>query len=130
MMALMTLPVPPSSLPPVLAPRTARLGAGPAGPVKRAFTGLALALAIGLVPAAYYARGVCGGEVARIRARQAELSRRVGSAEVNREFDQLDLAIDGVRRRGMRNTALLWLLVTGIAGAGWYKLAPGEEPVG
>jgi hypothetical protein len=93
-------------------------------PVKRAFTGLALALLLGLVPAAYYARGVCGGEVRAIRARQAALVERSGGEELDRELARLDQAVDGVRRRGMRNTALLWLLVSGIAGAGWQRLSP------
>ena len=96
----------------------------PANPTKRAFAGLALALLIGFVPAAYYALGVCGGEVRAIRARQAALSTRPGGAGLDAELDRLDVTIDGVRRRGMRNTALVWLLVTAIAGAGFHRLAP------
>jgi hypothetical protein len=84
--------------------------------------GLALSLVLGLVPAAYYALGMCGGEVRAIRARQAELSTRLRTDELDAEFDRLDVAIAGVRRRGMRNTALCWLLVTSIAGAGWARL--------
>jgi hypothetical protein len=95
-------------------------------PVKRAFAGMALALLIGFVPAAVYAIGINGAEVRWIRARQRELSGQVGTEPILREFERLDAAVPAIRRRGIRHTALIWVLVTGIAAAGWYRLV--ERP--
>lgn len=96
-------------------------------PVKRAFVGLAVAVLVGLVPAAYYAVGINGAEVKRLRARQAELSDQPGTKEITDEFDALDANVSQVRGRGVRNTLVVWLLVTGIAGFAWLKLAAPRE---
>jgi hypothetical protein len=99
-------------------------------PLKRAFAGLALVLVIGFIPAAYYSFGINGAEVRRIRARQLELSAQPGSKPVIDEFDRLEAAIAQVRRRGLVQTGILWVLVSGIAGAGLSRmsaLAPGRD---
>jgi hypothetical protein len=96
---------------------------GPDGSLKRALWGLALALAIGFVPAAYYTFGISGAEVRRIRARQAELSEQPGEKPITDEFDRLEAAVTQVRHRGLTRTAVLWVLVSGIAGAGLYRLS-------
>jgi hypothetical protein len=95
-------------------------------PSKRAIVGLALALVIGFLPAAYTTFAVSGGEVRRIRARQAELSEQPGTSAVLDEFDRLEGAIARVRRRGLQHSAVLWVLVTAIAAVGFDRLAPRE----
>ena len=92
-------------------------------PVKRALAGLAFALLVGFIPAAYYTYGVSGGQVVRLRARQAELSQQPGTPPVLEEFDRLDAAVARVRHRGMIGSAVLWVLVSGLAGAGFYRFA-------
>jgi hypothetical protein len=101
----------------------------PRDPIRRAFTGLALALAIGFLPAAYYAFGISGTEVRQIRARQAELSGQPGTLTVLDEFDRLEGAIKQVRRRGFEHAAVLWVLVTAIAGGALYRLVGRRELV-
>ncbi len=99
-------------------------------PVKRAIVGLALALAIGFLPAAYTTFGISGGEVRRIRARQTELSEQSGTTAVQGEFDRLEAAVTRVRRRGLQHSALLWVLVSAIAAAGFHRLVPQEAASG
>ena len=96
-------------------------------PIRRALAGLALALVIGFLPAAYYTFGISGGEVRRIRARQAALSEQPGTAAVLDEFDRLEAAISQVRRRGFEHTAVLWILVTALAGGALYRLVGRRE---
>jgi hypothetical protein len=91
-------------------------------PVKRAVVGLALALALGLLPATIYSFGVSGGEVRRIRARQAVLSQQIGTKAIVDEFDHLEAEVSEVRHHGLFHTAIIWTLVTGIAGAGLHRL--------
>ena len=93
-------------------------------PFKRALVGLAFALVIGFIPAAYYTYGVSGGEVQRIRTRQTELSQQPGTSQSLEEFDRLNGAVARVRHRGMIGSAALWVLVSGIAGAGFFRLVP------
>jgi len=93
-------------------------------PLKRAFAGLAFALVIGFLPAAYYTYGVSGGEVQRIRTRQTELSQQPGTPQSLEEFDRLNGAVARVRRRGMIGSAALWVVVSGIAGAAFFRLVP------
>lgn len=95
-------------------------------PIKRALVGLAFALIIGFVPAAYYTYGVSGSEVARIRARQTELSQQPGTPSVLDEFGRLDGDVTRVRRRGMIGSAVLWVLVSGLAAAGFFRLVPSD----
>lgn len=96
-------------------------------PVKRAFAGMAIAVLVGLVPAAYYAVGINGAEVKRLRARQAELSDQPGTKQLTDEFDALDADVSRARGRGLRNTVVLWVLVSGVAGFAWLKLAGPRE---
>ena len=89
---------------------------------KRVLVGLALALAIGFIPAAYYSFGISGAEVRRIRARQAQLSDQPGDKPITDEFDSLEAAVSRVRHRGLTHTAVIWVMMSGIAGAGLYRL--------
>jgi hypothetical protein len=108
---------------PVIGPSAAPAsGFTPDDSPRRALLGLALALAIGFIPAAYYSFGVSGAEVRHIRARQAELSELPGSKEITDEFDRLEAAVTRVRHRGLIRTAVIWVMVSGIAGAGLYRL--------
>jgi hypothetical protein len=96
-------------------------------PVRRAFFGLALALVVGFVPAAYSAWGIDGPEVARLRDRQVALSRQPATQALTAEFDTLDAAVYSVRRKGITRTAAIWLMVTALVGVGWYKLGASRE---
>lgn len=89
---------------------------------KRAFLGLAIALAIGFIPAAYYALRMGGAEVRRLRAEQEVLSRKPGTEEVQQRFTALDADVGSAHRRSARNTAVLWLVVSGGALFGWYRI--------
>ncbi len=91
-------------------------------PVKRAFIGLAIALAVGFLPAAFHAKGPGANETKRIRAEQEDLSRRTGSDDVLRRFDILEAQLPDARKRAMRNTAVLWFVVSAGVMAGWYKI--------
>jgi hypothetical protein len=97
-------------------------------PIKRSLAGLAFALFIGFIPAAYYTYGVTSADARRIRARQAELSQLPGTPPVLEEFDRLDAAVARVRHRGMIGSAVLWVLVSGIAGAGFFRLVAPNAP--
>ena len=63
----------------------------------------------------------------RIRARQTELSAQPGTTAVLDEFDRLEAAVARVRRRGLQHSAVLWILVTAIAAAGFHRLVP-QQP--
>jgi hypothetical protein len=91
-------------------------------PVKRAFLGLAIALAMGFIPAAYHALGVGSRELRRQRAEQEMLSRRPATEEIVRRFDELDLTVTTTKDRYARNTGIIWVLVTSSALFGWYRL--------
>jgi hypothetical protein len=97
-------------------------------PLQRAFAGLALALLVGFVPAAYYALRISGAEVKRIRARQAELSPLPGTQAVTEEFDKLDAAVSDVRSTGLKRTAVIWVMVSAIGGFAWQKLVRSPDP--
>jgi hypothetical protein len=91
-------------------------------PIKRAFLGLALALAIGFVPAAYHALGLGSREMRRLRDDQETLSHRPATEEIARRFEDLDAAVGNTKSRYMRNTGLIWIFFSGGALAGWFKL--------
>lgn len=91
-------------------------------PAKRAFLGLAFALVLGFLPAAYYCFGPGTAEVRRIRVEQELLSRQPGTEEIVRRFDELDGQVGDAHDRSSRNTAIVWLAVTGVAMFGWYKI--------
>ena len=91
-------------------------------PAKRAFVGLGFALFIGLLPAAYYAFGPGASAAKQCRVEQEILSRQPGTEEILQRFDELDTQVARHRDRAIRNTAIVWIAVTGIAMAGWYKV--------
>lgn len=91
-------------------------------PSKRAFVGLGIALAVGFIPAAYHALKMGPKDVRNLRAEQELLSRKVGTEETLRRFDDLERQVDDARGRAMRNTLIIWVAVAGVIGAGWYKI--------
>jgi hypothetical protein len=118
-------PSPSAAPPPRPTPR--RAPAPTANPLKRVLVGAAIALAIGFVPAAYYTFGLNGAEVRRIRARQSQLSDQPGEKPIMDEFDRLDAAVADVRRRGLIHAAVLWILISGIAGAAIYRFGKSDR---
>jgi hypothetical protein len=99
-----------------------KLGEFDDSPVKRAFIGLAIALVMGFIPAAYHALGVASREMRRLRAEQAALSQRPATEEIVRRFEEIDATVGHARNRYTRSTTLLWVVVTGGALIGWYRL--------
>lgn len=91
-------------------------------PAKRAFLGLSFALVLGFLPAAYYCFGPGGTEAHHLRLEQEVLSRQTGTEDNLRVFDDLDLQVKAAHERSSRNTAVVWLAVTGVAMLGWYKV--------
>jgi hypothetical protein len=91
-------------------------------PVKRAFLGLALALAIGFIPAAYHALGMGSREMRRLREEQEAVSHRPATEEIARRFEDLDAAVGDAKGRYMRNTGIIWIFISGGALAGWFRL--------
>jgi hypothetical protein len=91
-------------------------------PVKRAFFGLAIALAMGFIPAAYHALGVGSRELRRLRAEQEIVSRRPATQEIVQRFEELDLTVETTKSRYTRNTGIIRVMVTGGAILGWYRL--------
>lgn len=91
-------------------------------PVRRAFMGLALAVLVGFLPAAYHALKMGAGEVRMLRDEQEQLSKRVGTEEVLRRFDEVEDKVAQARSRAMRNTFVIWVLVSGGTLVGWYRL--------
>ena len=91
-------------------------------PVKRAFIGIAIALVVGFIPAAYHALRVGSGDMRRIRAEQEVLSRKPATEEIVRQFEELDTSVGVSKSRSMRNTGLLWMVMTGGALIIWYRV--------
>jgi hypothetical protein len=91
-------------------------------PVKRAFIGLAIALVMGFIPAAYHALGMGSREMRRLREEQEMVSRRAATEEIARRFEELDATVGVTKSRYMRNTGLLWVVISGGALVGWYRL--------
>ena len=83
--------------------------------------GLFLALFLGFAPAAYYALSPGAGEVERLRAEQAALSERAGTEDNLRRFDQLEDQVEVARSRAMRNTIVIWVAISGVVMAAFYK---------
>ena len=99
-----------------------RIGDFRGKPAKRAFWGLSFALVLGFLPAAYYCFGPGATEAHHLRLEQEVLSRQTGSEDNLRVFDDLDLQVKTSHERSSRNTAVVWLAVTGVAMLGWYKV--------
>jgi hypothetical protein len=91
-------------------------------PARRAFIGLAIALVLGLLPAAYYAFGPGSADARELRVRQEVLSRQPGTEDILHQFDELDEQVSRARDRSLRNIALVWATTSAAAMAGWYKL--------
>jgi hypothetical protein len=91
-------------------------------PAKRAFVGLTFALVLGFLPAAYYCFGPGGTDTHRLRLEQEVLSRQTGTEDNLRVFDDLDGQVTASHERASRNTAIVWVAVTGVAMLGWYKI--------
>jgi hypothetical protein len=91
-------------------------------PVRRAFFGLALALMLGFLPAAYYARSAVRRELTALRVKQAEISSLPATQASLAHFDELDGQVHAVQLGGATRTLLIWILVAGVTGAVWTKL--------
>jgi hypothetical protein len=99
-----------------------RLGGYRDNPAKRAFTGLLFALIVAALPAAFHAFGPGAAEAKRLRVEQEELSRRTGTEEVLRRFDEIDDRVVQSRREAIRVTAGIWIVVTAGVMAAWYRI--------
>jgi hypothetical protein len=91
-------------------------------PVRRGFLGLAVALGVGFIPAAYHALKLGTGEVIAVRSEQEQLSKRAGTEDVLKRYDELEEKIGEARTRAMRNTLLVWVAVSGGAMIAWYRI--------
>jgi hypothetical protein len=89
---------------------------------KRAFIGLAIALVVGFIPAAYHALRVGARDLRAVRAEQELLSRKPATEEISRRFEELNDVVKASKSRAVRTTAVLWVVVTAGAMVGWYKL--------
>lgn len=91
-------------------------------PAKRAFLGLAFALVIGFLPAAYYCFGPGAATARNLRFEQELLSRKPGTEEILHRFDELDAQVSQSHNRATRNSAIVWLAVSSLAMLGWYRI--------
>ncbi|HXU83867.1 MAG TPA: hypothetical protein VN914_20875, partial [Polyangia bacterium] len=89
---------------------------------KRAFVGLALALVIGFIPAAYHAFRVGARDIHRLRDEQEILSRKPATEEIVQRFQELNTTVDNAASRATRTTGIVWFVVTGLALFGWYRV--------
>jgi hypothetical protein len=89
---------------------------------KRAFIGLAVALVVGFIPAAYHAFRVGAHDIHRLRDEQELLSRKPATEEIVRDFEELDRSVDSATNRATRTTGIVWLVMTGATLAGWYRV--------
>jgi len=87
-----------------------------ADPTRRVFVGVGLALAVGFVPAALFARGPGMRRVRELRDAQAALSAQPATHEVTAAFFELEDEVDGAFRRDAALTLALWLGAAGAAG--------------
>jgi hypothetical protein len=90
--------------------------------IKRAFAGLGLALVIGFIPAAYHAFRVGARDIHRLRGEQELLSRKPATEEIVQRFNELNTTVDNAASRATRTTGIVWLVVSGLALAGWYRV--------
>ena len=90
-------------------------------PTRRAFMGLFLALAIGFLPAVFYALGPGAEDVESLRGEQQVLSRSVGTTANLERFDTLDAMVSSAHLANARNTLLVWAGVGGLVMLLWYR---------
>jgi hypothetical protein len=50
------------------------------------------------------------------------LSRKPATEEIVRRFEELNTTVDNASSRATRTTAIVWLVVSGLALAGWYRV--------
>jgi hypothetical protein len=91
-------------------------------PAKRAFIGLAFALVVGFIPAAYHAFRMGAKDIHRLREEQELLSRKPATEEIVKRFHDLDVLVENQTSRSTRTTAILWMVVTGGTLVGWYRI--------
>jgi hypothetical protein len=90
--------------------------------LKRAFVGLALALVIGFIPAAYHAFRVGQRDIHRLREEQEMLSRKPATEELLQRFEELNGTVDNATSRATRTTGILWMVMSGATLFGWYRV--------
>ncbi len=88
---------------------------------RRAFIGLAAALIIGLLPAAYHAFRVGAKDIRRMRDEQELISRKPATEDSLRRFDELDEDVNNAHSHAMRNTAVIWLMTSTGAMFAWFR---------
>jgi hypothetical protein len=90
--------------------------------LKRAFAGLGLALVVGFIPAAYHAFRMGKRDIHRLRDEQEILSRKPATEELLQRFNELNTTVDNATDRATRTTGIVWLVVSGLTIAGWYRI--------
>ncbi len=91
-------------------------------PVRHAFYGLAIALLMGLLPAAFHALAVGNPEVTTLRAEQAKLSDQIGTEKVIARYHDLDKQAREKHDTNFRITALIWIVGGGLGVFAWHKI--------
>jgi hypothetical protein len=96
-------------------------------PTQRLFLGLGLALVLGFLPAAFYARGPGLSAVRASREQQVALSGKPATHDVTVAFYQLDDDVSRAFRRTAFVTLALWLGIGAAVGAGFARLTAGPR---
>jgi hypothetical protein len=91
-------------------------------PVRHAFYGLAIALLLGLLPAAFHALAVGNPEVKALRTEQAKLSDQIGTEKAIARFQELDQQVREKHDANFRLTALIWMVGGGLGVLAWHKI--------
>lgn len=92
------------------------------GPDRRLFLGVGFALALGFLPAAFYARGPGLARVRALRAAQAALSDQPASHELTATFFRLEDDVGRAFHRDAWTTLALWLGTAGLLGGLYRRL--------
>jgi len=95
---------------------------GHEAPGRRLFLGVALALTLGFLPAAFYARGPGLAGVRALRAAQAALSDQAASHEVTAAFFGLEDDVGRAFHRDAWITLAIWLGTAGSIGGLYRRL--------
>lgn len=95
---------------------------GAKSPVRAAFLGLAMALVVGFVPSAYYAKVIAVRPIEKMRAEQAELSTQPATPATLARFDAIESEIGRATSRSALRTLLLWLAISGAVGLACFPL--------